>query len=116
MIKIYIKLANHVIKANKKDFISFNRWFKDYNYRRQIEHDYGLINTDRGINTVSPVGEGSTFDKFAYDNRAQEMPVFNRWELVKDDPEYMMPLKEYPELANISRKLFDFEPPDCLKF
>ncbi len=92
--------------------IIFNAWFQSADYRRQLETFWKLNESDIGLNEVSKLGCGSSFDKYAFQGCAQKMRVLNRYETVMYFPAYREPLREHPELADISRELFDFEPPE----
>lgn len=59
--------------------INYNKWFIDYNYRRSIESDLSLIETDNGINKVMEYGSGSSFDGLEYNGKASQMKTLERW-------------------------------------
>ncbi|MBS0658169.1 MAG: hypothetical protein JSR82_07980 [Verrucomicrobia bacterium] len=66
-------------------YVSFNRWFAEEAYRRELAAALKLEFTDRGLNAISAVGGGSSFDGLAFDGRAQAMPVLERWPEYLDD-------------------------------
>lgn len=112
----YIAHAEYIKKSTKKiynNYISYNKWVNNYDYRREIEERYGLKKSDVGMNKVSETSKfGSTFDRFAYQNKANKMKIEERWKKVIGDWRYTEALALYKEkLADISRELCDFEPP-----
>ncbi len=92
--------------------VIFNRWFGSRAYRRRLEHRWNLGESDQSLNQVAGLGGGSSFDLNAFHNRAQKMNVLKRYESVMHIPDYIEPLRKYPELADISRELFELEPPE----
>jgi len=100
------------IREHPNACIIFNHWFSSSEYRREIESHYELgPPVDTSLNCVTTVG-ASTFDAiYEYQGRAQDMAVLTRYEQVRHQPDYYEPLRQYPELADIAREVFDFEPP-----
>ena len=94
--------------------IIFNHWFLSGNYRRDTEECWDLCESDKGLNHVAEVCCGSSFDGYAYQDQAQNMKVLELHKAVQHLPAYYQPLRNHPELADISRELFDFEPPEGL--
>ena len=109
-IKWYLKYVEYA-KANVKQVIIYNRWFSSFEYRRGIESRFDMMGSDVGLNNVSEIGNQGSFDGGGFHGRAQEMAVLTRFERVMAFPAYRQPLQAYPELADISRELFDLEPP-----
>lgn len=110
----YMAYVDYARTTNR--WISFNRWFSDVNYRRSLECSYGLRKSDVGLqelmyNKNEFIGNGSTFDGVLYHNQAQNMKVLTRYERFLDDDEYITPLRQHPELADVARELFNMEPP-----
>ena len=66
--------------------IIFDKWFQSEEYRRQICKDLNLNFSDQALNKVVDAGE-SSFDKFTYHEKAQQMNVLNRWQEYKDHPD-----------------------------
>lgn len=108
-IPMYISHANFARKYPEQTIL-FNKWFADVNYRREIESRYGLKENDSTINTVSKFGSGSTFDSLNMDGKAQNMKVLERYKKVLHLRDYVVPLRRFPELCDISKELFNMEP------
>lgn len=58
---------------------SFNQWFVDVEYRKNLAAQLGLEFTDAGLNEVSPAADGSSFDSTAFQGNAQAMRVLERY-------------------------------------
>ena len=84
--------------------ISFNAWFADEDYRRQLAEKLGLDHADRGVDEVSSDGGGSSFSGQEFQNRARSMAVLDRWRQFIDDPEYVTAFDE--ETVELSRRIF----------
>jgi len=67
------------------DFIIYDKWFQDINYRKQISSQLGLEFSDEGLQIVFGAGGGSSFNGIEYDGKAQEMDVLNRYKQVDND-------------------------------
>lgn len=108
----YLKYVEYA-RSHPEQWVSFNQWFQSDEYRRSLEHRYDMVESDETLEQLPKFdfGVGSTFNAREYDGRAQQMKVLNRWEQVKDDPHFYEPLRANPQLADIARDLFDFEPP-----
>jgi hypothetical protein len=59
--------------------ISFNRWFADESYRRDLSARLGGVWSDATLDRLAPEGAGSSFDGERYLDRAREMDVLGRW-------------------------------------
>jgi hypothetical protein len=92
--------------------INYNKWFVSSDYRRSVEREWNLEESDDGLDHVSSLGEGSSFDGMAYQGMARQMGVLTRYEHVMHLPDYVEPLRARPELADISREIFDLDPPE----
>jgi len=71
--------------------VLFNLWVTDPGYRAELASRLGVPFTDAGRDEVAPWGPttwGDSFDGFAYDGRAGEMPVLERWRWCAEDPFY----------------------------
>lgn len=81
--KIWKEHASQIVNGDRVEqdfyFINYNEWFSSVNYRQEICNDLGLTFTDRGVNKVMNFGEGSSFDRRAYDGSAQKMSVLERY-------------------------------------
>lgn len=81
-------------------YVSFNRWFEEPAYRRELAEGLKLDFTDRGLNAISALGGGSSFDGLDYAGRAQSMRVLARWpELLHDSLFRCLVLAERENLA-----------------
>ena len=66
--------------------IIYDHWFQYPEYRRKIENDLNLIESDGWFERVSNYGGGSSFDGVNFDGNAQKMDVLERWIKYKDHP------------------------------
>lgn len=84
--------------------VSFNKWFSDEDYRKEISDFIGEPHSDLGLNLVSSIG--SSFNKYHYSHKAQEMKVLDRY---KEMPDYYKNiLKEDKEIRSMSESIFNF--------
>jgi hypothetical protein len=88
-------------------FVNFNLWFDSEGYRKDLSEKLRLASYNEGLNKTSPRGGGSSFDKMAYKNRAQEMDVLNRYKEFADIPSYRKMMDE--ELTLIAKTFFGME-------
>lgn len=84
--------------------IKYNNWFQDVDYRKEIADKLGLNFTDEGINHVSLIGEGSSFDGVKHQNEAYKMNVLTRYKRYLYD-EYYRSLFD-GEMKELSQQLF----------
>lgn len=78
----WLEHAN-AVKGGLCDFILFDRWFVDENYRKSICDRYGLVFTDKGKQDIPRIGApSSSFDQCKFDGKAEEMNVLERWKQV----------------------------------
>jgi hypothetical protein len=68
--------------------VSYAAWAREPGYRRALAAALGLTAQDAGVERVAGCGGGSSFDGMAYDGRAHEMAVFDRWRHFADDPSF----------------------------
>lgn len=88
--------------------ISYNRWFTDAAYRRDLARTLEISTEDKGREEVArwgPNNWGDSFDNLNYDGRATEMKVLDRWQLVADQPLYRSLVSD-PELVELSTAIF----------
>lgn len=85
--------------------ISFNNWFSNKEYRKEISSKLGLVFSDKVINHVPYFGGSSSFDKKRYDGRAQQMKVLERWKIFKNDKYFRCIFKDQ-EIWELSNKIF----------
>lgn len=90
----------------KKIFVSYNRWFTSEAYRKQLAKDLGLKYSDETINKI-PL-RGSTFDGLAYQDKAQEMKVLERWQMLSKENLTLCQtiLKNHPQATELSDEIF----------
>lgn len=90
--------------------ISFNQWFVDEKYRREIAK---LLDLEYSDFTLKFAGSPSGFDghKYLHEN-AQEMKALDRWKTLKDNPIYHEFLD--PECVELSHEIFGKEIGDGL--
>lgn len=108
-IDFHIDLWKQYIDASldgKVNHVSYNRWIKDVEYRKQISHHFGLNFSDRFLGHVSRYGGGSSFDKYDFQGKAQTMDVLNRWKLMENDHDYWSKIGY--DLEERNRKYFGF--------
>jgi hypothetical protein len=84
--------------------VSFNAWFADEDYRREMAGKLGLDHVDHGIDEVSGDGGGSSFTGQDFQSRARDMAVLDRWRHFIDDPEYVAAFDE--ETVELSTRIF----------
>jgi hypothetical protein len=65
--------------------ISYNRWFGDERYRKELCGELGLIARDLRLQHVPEVGGGSSFDGVAFAANPGDMQVRARWEYLRED-------------------------------
>lgn len=88
------------------DFIpvNYNRWSADESYRRELALSLTGRFDDSGRAEVATIGKGSSFDDFAYQNKADEMSVLSRWRAYANDAEYQHILGD-PEIRDLCSRI-----------
>jgi hypothetical protein len=87
--------------------VLYNHWVTDPVYRKELAGRLGIPWTDAGREQVAPWGPttwGDSFDGLAYDGRAGEMPVLERFRWCADDPFYRALFDA--ETAELSDQIF----------
>ena len=92
--------------------ISYNLWVADAAYRRAVADALGLVFTDAGLDQTARCGGGSSFDGMAYDGRARDMKVFDRWRARLDDRHWRALFT--PDVLDLSEAIFGELPPAVL--
>lgn len=69
-------------------FVNYNRWFSEKQYRGELAEQLGVPDLDRGIGQVATQAGGSSFDGTAFEGRAQDMRVLERWRAFEHDEEF----------------------------
>lgn len=85
--------------------ISYNHWFSDIDYRRQISEKLDLKFTDDGFLTVPSHGGGSSFDGVSKNQNANTMEVLQRWRVFEGD-ERLKTIFENNVILNLSKAIF----------
>jgi len=85
----------------KKIPISYNEWFTNKDYRKEIAEKTDTKFTDKGINDVKNYGGGSSFNGTKNNGRAQKMKVLERWKKNKNHP-----FMEDDEIRKYSERIF----------
>ena len=84
--------------------VSYNGWVADAAYRRRLAAALGLEFDDRAAHKVPAAAGGSSFDGTAYDGRAEQMPVLDRWHGFRGDERFRRMLT--PEVRELSERIF----------
>jgi hypothetical protein len=94
------------IIPGEKIGVSYNAWFTDQRERKRLAEMLDLEFTDEGIDEVAAWGpsKGSSFDGFAYNGRAREMGVLERFRKYEDDPFYLGLFDR--EIIDLSQRIF----------
>lgn len=85
-------------------YVNFNKWFLSECYRKKICSFVGLPYSEYGLNRVTSIG--SSFNSYEFDGKAQNMELLYRYKYIL--PKYKKILIKYPEIENLSKKIFDF--------
>ena len=90
--------------------VRYNDWFRSRAYRDELAGRIGFENADVGVERVARWGPAlakhqASFDGLAYDGRAQEMKVLERWKEYEEDP-FFRGLFDDEELVELSRRIF----------
>ncbi len=103
--KEYLGITN-ILK--NKIVINYNEWFENEENKKNIANLLGLLTYDKGYKKVAKYGAntwGDSFDNLNYENKANEMNVFERWKSYRDDPEYINML-DNSELLDLAGKIY----------
>lgn len=88
------------------EYVKFNDWFSDAEYRRATAGRLGLEFSDRGLNVVSAYGGGSSFDGMTFDGTGQSLNVLERWREMLDDDLFNFLLLAGEENLELNEELF----------
>lgn len=94
---------------HNKICINYNRWFQDIDYRKQLASQLKSKFSDKGINQISGIGKGSSFDNLDFQGKAFQMDVFNRWRNFSADQSFLNQLNDR-ELLEYSKQIFGHIP------
>ncbi|MEM9016805.1 MAG: hypothetical protein AAGC68_07305 [Verrucomicrobiota bacterium] len=90
--------------------IYFDAWFSSREYRKNLSRSLGLTFSDAGLQRVSGVGGGSSFDSTRFDRTTQEMDVLNRETYLSDqEREILAVMLRDEELRELSEELKSIE-------
>lgn len=95
--------------GNNKILVNYHRWCRDQTYRLDCARDLGLVTTDKGVNDVSDIGGGSSFDPTELDGQASQMKSDERWKLFENDP-YFRQVVASDEFLELSSQIFGVIP------
>src|SRR3954447_9859554 len=84
--------------------LSYNEWVRSRAYRQRVAEALGLEFDDRAAHKVPAAAGGSSFDGTAYDGRAEQMPVLNRWHAYAGDSRFHRILA--PQIKELSDRIF----------
>lgn len=84
--------------------VSYNEWVASRSYRQRVAEALGLEFDDRAAHKVPAAAGGSSFDGTAYDGRAEQMPVLQRWHSFLGEPRFQRMLT--PDLLQLSDRIF----------
>ena len=92
LIELWEEYYNYFMdnKNNKFNFIIYDKWFIDKEYRKNISEQLGFEFSDNNLNLIEKTGNGSSFTKRMYNGHAQEMNVLNRYKEVENFPDLQM--------------------------
>lgn len=90
--------------------VSYNDWFRSREYRDEVAARIGFPNRDAGLDRVARWGPvlsraDVSFDGLAYDGRAQQMQVLERWRGFSEDPFFRAQFED-EELVDLSHRIF----------
>ncbi|SOC79903.1 hypothetical protein SAMN06296241_1443 [Salinimicrobium sediminis] len=106
--RIYKQHAKEVLgKSNflkDKVVINFNRWVKNPVYREAIALELGLEHTDEGMQEVSRVAGGSSFDGTSISAAELHRKLEERWKIYAPDPAFQGIFDA--ELIALSKEIF----------
>jgi hypothetical protein len=97
--------------AGGHQWISFNRWFRDAEYRRTLAARFHFLRNLAGepLQRVPARGGGSSFNGLRYRDRAQAMAVLDRYKQFLDDLEWRAHFDD--EAVALADALFDVKRP-----
>lgn len=105
--KEYARLYIQCVKGKGAEEIipvNYNKWTADVGYRQQLANHLGLKFTDKGRNKMSINGYGSSFDGMAYNGRASQLNVLERYKKFENDAGFQALFDE--ELKQLSAAIY----------
>lgn len=106
------EFAGQTHYATRPVFISYNAWFTSPEYREDLARQLGLPSADKGLDRVAPYGPaawGGSFDGLAFDGKASQMKVLDRWREYQDDPAFRAQFQD-DDLWTLSERIFGHLP------
>ena len=100
------KLFLNNVDYNYIYMVNYDKWFSNIEYRYKLSSKFNLDSFDNLINFTSPRGNGSSFDKLKFKNKAQDMKVLERWKFL-EGTEYNKYLND-KDLIKYSNEIFKF--------
>lgn len=89
-----------------KLFVYFDLWVSSKAYRQLVASQLNLEFNDIGVQRVSAIGGGSSFDRTEFDGRGLEMNTQNRASLLKgDEAELLNHVLKDTELTRLNQRL-----------
>ena len=85
-------------------FLNYNMWTQDCGYRVELAKALGLAEDGKPFERVPGYGFGSSFDNRKKDGKATEMDLANRWEVYREDEDYLNYFDG--ELIDLSNEIF----------
>jgi hypothetical protein len=103
-IKLYEKQIR-IFENNNTNFIlvSYDRWIKDIDYRKDIAGKLNLNFTDAGIDKMSSYGKGSSFTQMN-EQDTSKLGTDNRYKSFEGDKEYEGFMEKYSNINKLSEK------------
>jgi len=99
----FVGLTNH-LQYNNFIPISFNKWFVDLEYRKELAEMFGMKNNEDTLNCLSH--SGSSFDETSLIENARNLKVLERWKEFEKSILFWDLLSKCPESVKFSEKIF----------
>lgn len=105
-LKEYLGITNFL--NNKKVCINYNKWKDSEEYRKLIASQLKINFTDKGLQEVSSIGGGSSFDQLNYKTQGAFMLTDQRWKDFSNSKSFNSLFKNQ-ELLILSKEVFELE-------
>ena len=106
-IGLYKDHCKHYHILDGKNYVLFNKWASDKEYRREIAEGLGVEFTDAALNQLSPFGGGSSFSSMTHLKTASAMRVNDRHREMAGISDYEKVIKENKEALEMSNEIFE---------
>lgn len=90
--------------------INYNSWTSDNDYKEILADKLNLKSYDKGVDSTSPRGGGSSFDKMRFKNKASNMKVLDRWRHYQGVDAFCDFFNS--QVRELARRIFDMDIPD----